>query len=224
MTPIAKIAADNDILCHVDACLGGWILPWWEKLGQDVPAWGFDVEGVTSMSADIHKYGYTFKGASTVLYRDNELYQRQIFMYDDWPGGLYASSTSAGTRPGSPIAGAWTALTHLGESGYLRLTKRVLDATGRFAAGIRGIEGLHITSDPDMSLFEFGSDVFDINAVCDQMDTRGWNLDRQQGGLHLMVAPGHDKVVDEFVSDLEWATQNHGESSGEAHVYGGVVS
>src|SRR5690606_7412099 len=180
--------------------------------------------------ADIHKYGYTFKGASTVLYRDGDLYQHQIFMYDSWPGGLYASSSAAGTRPGAPIAGAWTAISHLGADGYLRLAERVRTATRGFRAGIEAIDGLAITSDPDMSLFEFGgversdgSGPPDMDAVCDVMDDRGWNLDRQQGGLHLMIAPGHDKVVDRFCADLADAVANHGEARGGDHVYGGVV-
>lgn len=227
---IADLAQSRGTLCHVDACLGGWLLPWWERLGEPVPPWNFEVPGVTSLSADIHKYGYTFKGASTVLYRDRDLYQHQIFMYDSWPGGLYASSTAAGTRSGAPIAGAWTAINHLGADGYLRLAERVRTATRGFQAGIAAIDGLAITSDPDLSLFEFGaveradgSDAPDMDAVCDVMDDRGWNLDRQQGGLHLMVAPGHDKVVDVFCSDLADAVANHGEARGGDHVYGGVV-
>ena len=118
---IAALAAERDVLCHVDACLGGYLLPFWERLGEPVPPWDFRVPGVTSMSADVHKYGYCFKGVSTVMYRDRDLYRRQIFMYDAWPGGLYASSSSAGTRPGSPIAAAWATMTHLGQDGYLRL-------------------------------------------------------------------------------------------------------
>ncbi|HMT23402.1 MAG TPA: aminotransferase class V-fold PLP-dependent enzyme [Microthrixaceae bacterium] len=220
---IAAIASAADVLCHVDACLGGWVLPWWERLGEPVPPWDFRVPGVTSLSADIHKYGYTFKGASVVLYRDREVYEQQVFMYDDWPGGLYASSTSAGTRPGAPIAGAWAAVTHLGEAGYMRLARRVLDATRRFQRGIEAIDGLHITFPPDLSLFEFGSDRYDMNAVCDVMDERGWNLDRQQGGLHLMVAPGHDRVVDDFCTDLASAVADHGTARPGLHVYGGVA-
>ena len=220
---IAGLAAEHDVLCHVDACLGGWILPWWERLGQPVPPWDFRVPGVTSLSADIHKYGYTFKGASVVLYRDRDLLQHQVFMYDSWPGGLYVSSLLAGTRSGAPIAGAWSAINHLGEEGYLRLTSRVLDATTRLRSGITAIDGLRITFDPDLSLFEFGSDTVDMNAVCDVMDDRGWNLDRQQGGLHLMVSPGHDRVVDEFLGDLAAAVADHGEARGGDHVYGGVV-
>jgi glutamate/tyrosine decarboxylase-like PLP-dependent enzyme len=223
VSQIAALAQENDLLCHVDACLGGWMLPWWERLGVELPAWDFRVPGVTSLSADIHKYGYAFKGASVVMYRDRDLYQHQIFMYDSWPGGLYASSTSAGTRPGGPIAGAWTAITHLGEEGYLRLARRVLDATRRFQAGISAIDGLSVTSNPDLSVFEFGSTTHNMDAICDRMDEMGWNLDRQQGGLHLMVAPGHDKVVDQFLADLAHAVANQGEAASTEHVYGGVV-
>jgi glutamate/tyrosine decarboxylase-like PLP-dependent enzyme len=223
---IAALAREQGVLCHVDACLGGWLLPWWERLGQPVPPWNFAVDGVTSLSADIHKYGYCFKGASTILYRDRELLEHQIFMYDSWPGGLYASSTAAGTRPGAPIAGAWTVIHHLGAEGYLRLARRVLDATTRFRAGIEAIDGLAITGEPDLSLFEFGPSPdsgIDIDGVCDAMDERGWNLDRQQGGLHLMVSPGHDRVVDDFCSDLADAVAHHGPGRGGEHVYGGVV-
>jgi glutamate/tyrosine decarboxylase-like PLP-dependent enzyme len=227
ITEIAALAAEAGTLCHVDACLGGWLLPWWERLGEPVPPWNFAVDGVTSLSADIHKYGYTFKGASLVMYRDRDLYQHQIFMYDDWPGGLYASSTAAGTRPGAPIAGAWAAVTHLGAEGYLRLARRVRDATRGFRAGIDAIDGLAVTGDPDLSIFEFGPSgtvPVDMDAICDEMDDRGWNLDRQQGGLHLMVAPGHDAVVDEFCADLTAAVAEHGEARGGEHVYGGVVT
>jgi sphinganine-1-phosphate aldolase len=226
VTEIAAIAAGRDILCHVDACLGGWLLPWWERLGQPVPPWNFAVPGVTSLSADIHKYGYCYKGISTILYRDRELLNHQIFMYDSWPGGLYASSTAAGTRSGAPIAGAWATIQHLGAEGYMRLAGRVLDATTRFRAGIEAIDGLDIHFQPDLSLFEFGvtdDSGLDPDGVCDAMDERGWNLDRQQGGLHLMVSPGHDRVVDDFCADLAAAVAEGRTSSGGPHVYGGVV-
>ncbi len=225
---VAAIAQAKGVLCHVDACLGGYLLPFWEALGEDVPAWDFRVEGVTSMSADIHKYGYSFKGTSTVLYRDHDLYQRQIFMYDSWPGGLYASSSSAGTRPGAPIAAAWATLTHLGAEGYLKLDQRVLDATRGLRQAVELTDGLRITSDPDMSVFEFGVDPeaaepVNIDVIADVMDDRGWNLDRQQGGLHVMASPGHDKVVEEFATDLAAAVTTDGEARAGNHVYGGVV-
>lgn len=224
VTDIAALSADRDVLCHVDACVGGFLLPWWERLGHEVVPWDFRVPGVTSLSADIHKYGYAFKGASTVMYRDPELFKKQIFMYDSWPGGLYASSSAAGTRSGAPIAGAWTAMNHLGEDGYMRLAARVSDATQRFQAGINAIDGLAVSKEPDMSIFEFGSDIYDMSAICDVMDDRNWNLDRQQGGLHIMVAPGHDRAVDDFLVDLDYAASHHGEAKDVAHVYGGVVS
>lgn len=126
---IAAIAASRDLLCHVDACLGGWMLPFWEALGEDVPPWNLSVPGVTSLSADIHKYAYTFKGASVVLYNDRSFLSKQHFIFDDWPGGIYASATTAGTRPAPPIAGAWATLQHLGYSGLLAKAEVVRDTT-----------------------------------------------------------------------------------------------
>jgi glutamate/tyrosine decarboxylase-like PLP-dependent enzyme len=221
---LAGLALERDILFHTDACLGGWILPWWERLGEEVAPWDFRVPGVTSISADIHKYGYTFKGASTVLYKSRELLQHQFFWYDDWPGGLYASGTAAGTRNAAPIAGAWAAINHLGEDGYLRMTEKVRDTTRRLQAGIDAIDGVRITHQPDLSLFEFGSDTLDIGAIGDVMDDRGWNLDRQQGGLHLMISPYHARIVDDFLADLADAVATHGESRGKAASYGGVAT
>ena len=219
---IAAIAADHDVCCHVDACLGGWLLPFWERIGEPVPPWDLSVPGVTSISADIHKYGYTFKGASVLLHRSRDLLARQFFLYDDWPGGLYGSATTAGTRAGAPIAGAWAAIRFLGEEGYLRLARLVRDTTRRFREGIEAIPGLRIRGEPDMSVFEFGSDRHDIGAIGDVMDDRGWKLDRQQGGLHVMVFPAHATVVDEFLADLGDAVANHGESRGVDAVYGAV--
>ena len=223
ITDIAAVAQDAGVLCHVDACLGGWLLPWWERLGETVPPWDLRVPGVTSLSADVHKYGYATKGASTVLYSSRDLYRHQFFLYDEWPGGLYGSSTSAGTRGGVPIAEAWAAVRHLGAEGYLRLAEVVRDATHGFQAGIEGIDGLDITGDPDLSVFEFGSTTLDIGGVADVMDDRGWHLDRQQGGLHVMVSPGHADVVDRFVADLTEAVDDHDTSRGRAATYGGTV-
>jgi glutamate/tyrosine decarboxylase-like PLP-dependent enzyme len=220
---IAALAAERGTLCHVDACLGGWLLPFWERAGAEVPPWDLRVEGVTSLSADVHKYGYTFKGLSTILYRDRELLERQHFIYTDWPGGLYGSATAAGTRPAAPIAGAWTAIRYLGEDGYTRLAASLRETTRRFREGIDAIEGLTVTGEPQMSVFQFGSDRFDMDAIGDVMDDRGWHLDRQQGGLHVMLFPGHAVVADEFLADLAVAVDHHGEARGGEHVYGGIA-
>ena len=221
---LAGLALERDILFHTDACLGGWILPWWERLGEEVAPWDFRVPGVTSISADIHKYGYTFKGASTVLYKSRELLSHQFFWYDDWPGGLYATGTAAGTRSAAPIAGAWAAINHLGEDGYLRLTTIVRDTTRKMQAGIEAIEGLEISHQPDLSLFEIGSSTLDIGAVGDVMDDRGWNLDRQQGGLHLMLSPYHARIADQFLADLADAAATTEASRGKEASYGGLAT
>ena len=219
---LAAVAAERGVLCHVDACLGGWLLPFWEQLGEPVPPWTMAVPGVTSISADIHKYGWCFKGASVLLHRDKDLLRHQYFLYDAWPGGLYGSATTAGTRPAAPIAAAWATIEHLGMDGYLRLAERLRDATRRFRAGIEAIDGLRITGQPVMSVMEIASDVHDLTAVGDVMDDRGWHLDRQQGGLHLMLWPRHLDVADEFLRDLADAVTVHGPSLGKEARYGGI--
>jgi glutamate/tyrosine decarboxylase-like PLP-dependent enzyme len=220
---LGALADERGILCHVDACLGGWLLPFWERLGEPVPPWNLAVPGVTSISADIHKYGWSFKGVSLLLHRDEEQLRRQYFLYDAWPGGMYGSATAAGTRPGAPIAAAWATITHLGMPGYLRLAGAVRDATVRFRTGIQSIDGLRITGDPVMSVMEIASDEHDLGAVGDVMDDRGWHLDRQQGGLHLMLSPYHLEVADAFLADLADAVAQHGESRGKEARYGGVA-
>lgn len=200
---VAAAAAAADVLCHVDACLGGMLLPFWEKLGEPLPLWDFRVPGVTSISADIHKYGYAFKGASVIAFRDAELSYKRIWFDDGvWGGGLYGSPTPAGTRPAPPIAGAWAALRYHGEEGYLAKTRAVLDATRRLIAGIEAIDGLRLTAAPDASVFQFTSDEVDMAAVADVLEERRWWLDRQPGGLHVMLSPYHVHVVDDLLVDL----------------------
>ena len=220
---LAALAAGRGVLCHVDACLGGWLLPFWARLGEPVPPWDLAVPGVTSLSADIHKYGWCFKGVSVLLHRDPEMVRHQYFLYDAWPGGLYGSATTAGTRPAAPIAAAWATICHLGEAGYLRLAAEVRDATRRFRTGIEAIDGLRITGDPVMGVMEIASDAHDLSAVNDVMDDRGWHLDRQQGGLHLMLSPYHLEVADAFLADLAEAVASHGASRGVEARYGGVA-
>jgi glutamate/tyrosine decarboxylase-like PLP-dependent enzyme len=224
---IAGLAAANGSLCHVDACLGGWLLPWYEQIGEPVPPWNFAVDGVTSISADVHKYGYTFKGLSTITYRTRELVKLQQFWYDTWPGGLYASGTTAGTRAAPPIAGAWAAIHHLGAEGYRAKATQVRDAGRAFTAGIEGIDRLEITHRPDIPVFEFTARDGSILGIADGMDRRGWHLDRQQGGLHLMLSPAHLAVADQFIADLTEvvaeAPLGDGAVGELGGTYGGVV-
>lgn len=223
---LAAVAADTGVSMHVDACLGGFILPFLERLGHPVPPFDFRVDGVTSMSADVHKYGFTAKGASVLLHRDRALYAHQPYGYDGWPGGLYGTRGVQGARPGGPIAGAWAVMRYLGEEGYLRLARAVLETTHRLLEGVRSIDGLRVLGDPDGPVFAFtttddGQNVF---AVGDAMDARGWHLDRQQlpDALHLMVSPGHARVADRFLDDLRAAVNEAGfaEASGGQARYG----
>jgi sphinganine-1-phosphate aldolase len=222
---LAALAAGAGTLCHVDACLGGWLLPFLERLGEPLPLWDFRVEGVTSLSADIHKYGWCFKGASLLLHRDEDLLRLQYFLFDGWPGGLYGSATTAGTRPAAPIAAAWATINHLGLDGYLRLAGQVRDAALRIRAGVAAIDGLRVTGDPVPGVLEIATDRagVDIGAVGDVMDDRGWHLDRQQGGLHAIISPSHGPVADAFLADLAAAVAGQGTSRGVAARYGGVA-
>lgn len=219
---LAALAAERGALCHVDACLGGWLLPFLERLGHELPPWDMRVDGVTSLSADIHKYGWAFKGVSLLLHRDQEQLRRQFFLFDGWPGGLYGSATTAGTRPAAPIAAAWATIRHLGLDGYLRLASQVVEAAQRLREGIEAIDGLHVTGDPVPGIMEIASDTVDMSAVGDVMDDRGWHLDRQQGGLHVIVSPSHLAAAGELLADLAGAVATHGEARGVEARYGGV--
>jgi glutamate/tyrosine decarboxylase-like PLP-dependent enzyme len=201
---IAALAQERGLLCHVDACLGGFMLPFLESLGVELPLFDFRVPGVTSMSADLHKYGYAAKGVSCVLYRSAELRRGQFFATTDWPGGVYASPTAAGARGGAPIASAWAAIQFLGEEGFVTLAGEALRATRRIQDAIRSQPGLRILGNPPMTVFAFTSDDGDIYALGDALDARGWHLDRQQlpPSLHLSVSPRHAGIAARFATDL----------------------
>jgi sphinganine-1-phosphate aldolase len=203
---VAALALERGVLCHVDACMGGMLLPFLARLEPDVvPPFDFAVDGVTSMSADLHKYGYAGKGASVIVHRDKALRRHQTFVTDDWLGGLYGSSGILGTKSGAPIASAWATLHHLGDDGYLRLTRQARDAWSRLVAGLRATDGVAIVGEPQMTLVAFGfDDGTDAFAVGNALWRRGWFCD-QQGpppSLHCTVHAGHVHVVDEFLAAL----------------------
>ena len=144
---IAALAATVDANCHVDACMGGFVLPFAELLGRDVPPWDFRVDGVHSISADIHKLGYAPKGVSVIVHRTKQLRTYQTFVFDGWLGGFYASPNLQGTRSGLPMAAAWAVMQHLGIDGYVELTRAALDAADRMRAGIAAIDGVRVLGD-----------------------------------------------------------------------------
>jgi glutamate/tyrosine decarboxylase-like PLP-dependent enzyme len=202
---LAEVAARVGASMHVDACMGGFVLPFMEMNGETVAPWDFRVEGVTSISADVHKLGYAPKGASVILYRNRELRSYQTFVFDDWLGGFYASPAMQGSRPGMPMATAWAVMQFLGIEGYRRLTAQTIDATRRLVAGVRAVEGLQILGEPEAHLFALSSATLDVFALGDALQNRGgWHLDRQKppDSLHATVSAGNVPVVNDFLHDL----------------------
>jgi glutamate/tyrosine decarboxylase-like PLP-dependent enzyme len=227
---IAAIAQRKGVPMHVDACFGGFILPWLEKLGVAMPTWDLRVPGVTSISADLHKYGFAAKGASVLLYRDMSYLRHQFFASTDWPGGIYISPGLPGTRPGGPIAAAWAALQGMGEEGYLSLAADAWKASNQLREGIAGIDGLRVLGGTPMStVVTWSSDAADVNvyAVADQLQAKGWAVDRQQhpASVHCTCNASNLPVIDTYVADLAEAVAHvraHPELSreGDAAVYG----
>ena len=202
---LGVLAQDRGLPLHVDACVGGFLLPWLERLGRPVPRWDFRVPGVTSISADLHKFGYAGKGASVLAWRSIEAMRHQFFVATDFPGGIYASPTLLGTRPGGPIAAAWAALHALGEDGYIALAARAADAADRLRAGISAIPGLAVLGAPDTTIVAYAAvSGLDVYAIADRLEARGWTVDRQHrpASLHLTVTATHAPIVDEYLADL----------------------
>ncbi|MFP5489658.1 MAG: pyridoxal phosphate-dependent decarboxylase family protein [Acidimicrobiia bacterium] len=207
---IADLASTVGANCHVDACMGGFVLPFAELLGRDVPTWDFRVEGVHSISADIHKLGYAPKGVSVILHRTKELRRYQTWVFDGWLGGFYGSPNLQGTRSGLPMAAAWAVMQHLGVDGYVELTRRTLENADRMRAGIATIDGLRVLGDGDYHLVAMTSDPaaagepIDVFALGDALLRRGWHHDRQgpPDSLHSTVSNSNTGVIDDYLSDL----------------------
>jgi glutamate/tyrosine decarboxylase-like PLP-dependent enzyme len=207
---LSELARRKRIGCHVDACLGGFVLPWAERLGYAVPPFDFRLPGVTSMSADTHKFGYAAKGSSVVLYRTNELRRYQYYRNVTWMGGLYYSPTFAGSRPGAIGAEAWAAMVAFGEEGYTIATQALLETAAAIRKGIEDIPELQVLGDP-LWVIAFGSDQLDVYAVMDQMSLRGWSLNGLQDppAAHICVTLRHAQpgVADRFVVDLQTSVE-----------------
>ena len=201
---IAALAEERNLWLHVDACLGGLMLPFLKRLGNDIPSYDFSVPGVTSISADIHKYAYTPKGVSTVMYRNRDFRKFQIFAYADWSGGIYATPCLAGGRPGGNIAAAWAVFHYLGEEGFLALAKKARAATEKLIEGINAIPQLYVLGNPNATVFAFGSDEINIYELSARMAARGWHIEAQQlpPSLHMTVSPVHLSVADKFLDDM----------------------
>ena len=223
---LSTLAIKYDIGLHVDCCLGGFILPFAKRLGFDIPPFDFSLPGVTSMSCDTHKYGYAAKGTSVVLYKHEELRRAQYFTYPDWSGGLYATPTLAGSRPGALIACAWyvininfnkiwtnglnyihrkrASLMALGEDGFMIKAKKIMETTQRIAEKISSIKGIKVIGDTKAMIVCFASDELNIYRVGDAMAKLGWSLNSLQNPscIHLCVTIPVAEKADRFVYDL----------------------
>ena len=207
---IAALAQEVAANCHVDACMGGFVLPFAELLGRRVPPWDFRVDGVTSISADVHKLGYAPKGVSVILYASSALRAYQTFVFDDWLGGFYASPNIQGTRPGAPMAMAWAVMRHLGVDGYKTLTATALDAADRLRRAITEIDGIRVLGDGTFHLVAMAGDPMapgapiDVFALGDALQARGWFHDRQSppDSLHSTVSNGNAVVLEEYITAL----------------------
>ncbi|MBY8873960.1 aminotransferase class V-fold PLP-dependent enzyme [Micromonospora sp. PLK6-60] len=210
---IAAVAAAAGVRCHVDACFGGWALPWLRRLGEPVPPFDFAVDGVTSISVDLHKYAYAPKGVSVLLHRDPALRAPQYFGYADWPGYTMVNPVIASTRSGGPIAGAYATLRHLGEDGYLRLAEQTRDAVRGLAAAVGAVDGLRLLAEPEATVVCFTADDADLDlfVLVDELAERGWHTQPQlsyaglPASVHLTVTAAVAPRVAEFGPDLAGA-------------------
>jgi sphinganine-1-phosphate aldolase len=201
---LGALAEQKDIWLHVDACVGGYIAPFVRMNGVDIKPFDFEVKSVKSMSADLHKYGYCAKGASTVLFRDEDLHKYMIFDCDDWPGGRMITPTLAGTRPGGAISAAWAVMNYLGIAGYCHKHKQVTDAREAVQAGVKQL-GFEILGTPQLGIVAFSHPDMDVFAIYKQMYRKGWftSLTTQPKALHLMLSPFHSQVTHTYLDDLK---------------------
>lgn len=205
MEELSDLAVAHQVWLHVDACVGGWILPFFRMNGRKVGPFDFSLKGVTSISADLHKFGFCPKPASTVFFRNGEDQERAKFVADAWPSGVFRTATLAGTRPAGAVAGAWAVLNHLGVAGYRLAADRLAKMTDAYVGDIEAIEGLKMWAQPDLSLINFGSETHDMSRVAAQMTERGWltTLTRRPVGLHIMMSLLHEEPRQRYIADLK---------------------
>lgn len=205
---LGELALEKDLLLHVDACMGGFLLPYFRRLGAPVPDFDFRVPGVTSISMDLHKYAFAAKGASTILYRSKDLRKYQIYACSNWTGYTVVNPTVQSTKSAGPLAAAWAVLNFFGDAGYLEIARQVLDATRRIAGAIDAMDDLRLLGKPEMNLVAFTSDTVSVFHVIDEMKQRGWYIQAQLGfqnskeNIHLSVNPASVKWVDALLADL----------------------
>lgn len=215
---------------HVDACFGGFLSPWVERLGRPVPLWDFRVDGVTSISLDVHKYGYAPKGSSVVLFLSDEYRKYQMFAYGEWPGGLFVSPSMLGSRNGGTVASAWAALVCMGRDGYMRNARAIMETADYYVEQVGATPGMRLIGTPDIGAVSFTHDEVNVFAVADVMKQRhGWSLELQQGpdSFHCSLMPVHARDKEKFWNDMRDSIQAVRDDpslakKGSAAMYGSV--
>ncbi len=214
--PIAElgnIALEKDLWLHTDACMGGFLLPYFKRLGEPVPDFDFSVPGVSSISMDLHKYAYAPKGASLVLYRNKDLRKHQLFACSNWIGYTIINNAVQSSKSGGPMAAAWAVLNYLGDAGYLEIARKKLAAIKKITAGIEKIDGLRLLAQPQMSLVAFTSDTINVFHIIDEMNARGWyiqpalSFDNSPAHIHLSISASNVGWEDELLKDLAECVQ-----------------
>jgi sphinganine-1-phosphate aldolase len=214
--PIAElgdIALENDLWLHSDGCMGGFQLPYFKQLGEPVPDFDFSVPGVSSISIDLHKYAYTPKGASMVMYRSKELRKHQIFASSSWIGYTIVNNAVQSSKSGGPMAAAWAVLNYVGNEGYLEIARKTLAAVKKIAAGVEKIDGIRLLARPEMSLVAFTSDTIDVFHIIDEMNSRGWyvqpalSFDGSPANIHLSIGASNVGWEDDLLKDLAECVQ-----------------
>ena len=206
---LSALAVERGIWLHVDACVGGYLAPFVKANGRALPDFDFALPGVASISADLHKFGFCPKPASTVLFRRRADMHRAVMGTDQWPHGLFATPTVSGTRPGGAVAAAWAVLNHLGWQGYREIAQRLMTLTAHYVAGIEAIPGLRMLAAPDLSIVNFTADGIDIAALAEAMDRRDWLPGRTltPPGLHIMLSLLHEPACEPYLADLRAAVE-----------------
>ena len=211
ISELSNLALENKLLLHVDACIGGFLLSYLKKCNYNIPLFDFNLDGVSSLSVDLHKYAYAPKGSSVLLYRNDELRKQQFSVYPNWEGGIYGSTSFLGTKPGGIVAASWFALNHIGENGYIELTQKTMSATKVIYDFIQKSEHLSLIGNPIMSLIAFHSEKYDIYHIADELSNLGWYIGRLQNprGIHLVVSQIHaDGAAENFIADLQSVLKN----------------
>ena len=211
ISELSNLALEYKLLLHVDACIGGFLLSYLKKCNYNIPLFDFNLDGVSSLSVDLHKYAYAPKGSSVLLYKNDELRKHQFSVYPNWEGGIYGSTSFLGTKPGGIVAASWFALNHIGENGYIELTQKTMSATKVIYDFIQKSEDLSLIGNPIMSLIAFHSEKYDIYHIADELSNLGWYIGRLQNprGIHLVVSQIHaDGAAENFIADLQLVLKN----------------